>query len=98
MDISSTRRLGHGRHVCGSGEDDSRNIFASSFLRKDGNPLPRHRKSKYNAGQENRTGAPESSDASSVEVLKLQSREHRTGTGRDGSWIILQCQPPLDPK
>ena len=35
MDISSTRHLVHGRRVRGSGEDYSRNLFASSFLRKD---------------------------------------------------------------
>ena len=40
MDISSTRHLGHMIFVRGSGEDDSRNLFGSSFLRKDENPLP----------------------------------------------------------
>ena len=34
MDISSTRHLGHRRLVRGSGEDDPRNLFASSFLQK----------------------------------------------------------------
>ena len=38
MDISSTRHLGHMIFVRGSGEDDSRNLFVSSFLRKDENP------------------------------------------------------------
>ena len=38
MDISSTRHLGHRRRVCESGEDDSGNLFASSFIRKDDPP------------------------------------------------------------
>ena len=90
MDIYSTRHLRHGRRVRGSGEDYSRNLFASYFLWKDENPLPRRRISKYNSGQERRTGTPESSDVSSGEVLKLHVRERRTGTGLDGRRGILQ--------
>ena len=84
MYISSTRHLGHRILVCGSGEDDLRNIFASSFLRKDENPLPRCRNCKYDVGQEIRTGTPESSDVSTGEVIKLHTREHITDTGCDG--------------
>ena len=51
MDISSMRHLGHRRRVCGSGENDSGNLFASSFLWKYKNPLPCCRSSKYDAGQ-----------------------------------------------
>ena len=40
IDFFSTRHLGHRRLVRGSGEDDSINLFASSFLQKDENPLP----------------------------------------------------------
>ena len=98
IDISSTRHLGHRILVRGSGEYYSQNLFASSFLRKDKNPLPRRRSFKYDAGQEIRTGTTESSDARSVEVLKLHTREHITGTGRDGRRGVLQCQPPLDLK
>ena len=74
MDISTTRHLGHGVSVRGSGENDSGNLFASYFLRKDENPLLHCRKSKYDAGQEIRTGTPEPSNISTVEVLKLQAR------------------------
>ena len=98
MDIFSTRYLGHRRFVCRSGEDDSRNLFASYFIRKYEDPLPRRRSSKYNAGQEIRNGTLESSDVISGEVLKLHAREHITGMGRDGRGGILQCRPPPDPK
>ena len=74
MDISSTRHLVHGRRVCRSGDDDLINLFASYFIQKDENPLPRHRISKYNAGQEILTGTPESSDVITGEVLKLLRR------------------------
>ena len=46
-------------------------------------PPPCHRISKYNGGQEIRTGNPESSDFRSGEVIKLHTRERRTDTGRD---------------
>ena len=64
MDISSTRHQGHRKLVRGSVEDALQNLFASSFLRKDENPLPRRRSSKYDASQENWTGNPECSDVS----------------------------------
>ena len=94
MDISSTRHLVHGRRVCGSGEDDLGNLLALSFLRKNENPLPYSGSFKYNASQEIRTGNPEYSDVSTVEVLKLHAGERRLGTGRDGRRSILQCWPP----
>ena len=84
MDISSTRHLGHRRLVRGSGEGDLGNLFASYFLRKDENPLSCSRSSKYDSGQEIRIGTPESSDVRSREVFKLHTREHRTGSGREG--------------
>ena len=84
MDISSTRHPGHRRLVCRSGEDDLRKLFASYFLRRDENPLPHRRSSKYNAGQEIRTGTPESSDVITGEVLKLHVRERITDMGHDG--------------
>ena len=84
MDISSTRQVGHRRLVCGSVEDDLRNLFASSFIWKDENNLPRRRISKYNTGQEIRTGTPEFSDVSSGELLKFHMKEPRTDTGHDG--------------
>ena len=40
--------------------------------------------SKYDSGQEIRTGPPEYSDVRSVELLKLPARERGTGTGHDG--------------
>ena len=98
MDISSTRHLGHGRRVRGSGEDDSGNIFASSFLWKYENVLTHRSSSKYDAGQEIRTGTPESSDVITVEVLKLPVGERGTGSGRDGKKGILQFRPPTDSK
>ena len=76
--------LGHKRLVRRSEEDDPQNLFASSFLRKDEDPFPRRRRSKYDSGQEIRIGNPESIDVSSGEVIKLYVRERRTGTGRGG--------------
>ena len=70
--------LGHGRRVHGSGENDLGNLFSSYFLQKDKNPLTHRRSSKYNDGQEIRTGTPESSEVSKGELLKLPVREHRT--------------------
>ena len=84
MDISTTRHLIHGRRVRRSGENDSGNILASYFIPKDGNPLTKRRSFNYNAGQEIRTGAPESSDISGGEIIKLQTGEHGTGMCRDG--------------
>ena len=83
MDISSTRHPGHRRLVCRSGEDDLRKRFASPFLWKEENPLPRCGRSTYDAGQEIRTGTPESSEVRSGEVLKIHTRERRNDTGRD---------------
>ena len=88
----------HRRRIRGSGEDDSRKLFALSFLRKYKNPLPRRRISKYDAGQEIRTGTPESSDVITGEVLKLHTRELRTDTVHDSRERIFQFQPPPDPK
>ena len=98
MNISSMRHMGHRRLVHGSGKDDSRNFFASYFLRKEENPLPCRRSSKYDDGQESWTGTPESSGVSSVEVLNIHAREHRTGMVRDRRRSILQCRLPPDPK
>ena len=58
------RQLGHGGFVSGSGEDDLGNLFASTFLRKDKNPLTPCRISKYDSKQDRRTGTTESSDVS----------------------------------
>ena len=96
MDIYLTRHLGHGRRVCGFGENDSGNIFASSFLRKDKNPLTHRKSSKYYAGQEIWTETPESSDVSIGELIKLPAGERRTGLGRDGGRGIHQFRPPMD--
>ena len=51
-----------GNSFRGSGEDDSQKLFASSFFRKYEKPLPHLRSYKYDAGQEIRTGTPESSE------------------------------------
>ena len=69
VDISKKLHVGHGRRVHGSGENDSVNLFASSFLQKDKNPLTPRRISKYNASQEIRNGTPESSDVITGEVI-----------------------------
>ena len=86
MYISSTRHLGNGRRVCGSGENDSGNLFASYFLQKDEKPTPHRRSSEYDAVQASWTGTPESSDVSTQELLKLPEGELRlvlamTGVG-----------------
>ena len=39
---------------------------------------------------------PESSDASTIEVLKFPAGERGTGLGCDGGRGILQCRPPTD--
>ena len=72
MDISITQNLGHGRCIRRSEENDSGNLFTSSFLHKYENPLTRCRIYKYNTFQEIRTGTPESIDVSTVEVLSSQ--------------------------
>ena len=73
MDISTTRHLGYGRCVRGSGENDSGNLFASSFLQKDEKLLTHRRNSKYDADQGGSTGPHESSDVSSGEIPKLSA-------------------------
>ena len=70
--------LGHGGRVCGSGENDSGNIFASSFIRKDENPLTHRRNSKYYANQCGSTWPPESSDVSEGEILKISAGKQET--------------------
>ena len=72
------RHLGHGGRVPRSGEIYSGNLFASSFLQKDKKPFTHHRRSKYDAGREIRTGTPESSAASKLEIPKLPSGESGT--------------------
>ena len=60
--ISTTRHPGHGGGVRGGGENYSGNLFASSFLWKDKNPLTHCRNSKYNDNQYGWTWNPKSSD------------------------------------
>ena len=88
--------LGHGGCVCGSGEYGSGNLFASSFLQKDKNPLTNCRRYKYDADQDGRTGTPESSGVSKVKVPKPSAEKHRTDSGRDRDRGILQRRPPTD--
>ena len=90
MDISSTRHLGRRRLVRGSGEDDLQNLFASSFLWKDEKPLTHHMSSKYDAGQEIRTGTTEPSGISIGEILNHPKRDCGTGLGLEGGRGILQ--------
>ena len=66
VDIYSTRHLVHRRCIRGSGEDNSENIIASSFLRKYKNPLTHCRSSRYDADQVVWTGTSESSDFSKL--------------------------------
>ena len=66
VDISTTRNMGYGGHVCGSGEDDLGNLFSLSFLRKEKISPTHRRRSKYYAGQEIRIGTPELSDVSKI--------------------------------
>ena len=96
INISSTRHLGHGRRVCGSGENDSRNFLPHIFFGKYENPLPHRRISKYDAGQEIQNGDLESSDVNTGEVLKLPAGDRGTGSGCGGRRGILQCRPPTD--
>ena len=70
VDISTTRHLGHMGRVRRSGENNSVNHFASSFLRKDENPLTHSRISKYDASQQIRTVTSESSDVIKGEIPK----------------------------
>ena len=72
------RHLGHGGRVCRIGENDSGNLFALYFIRKDKNPLTHCRRSKYDAGQEIGTGTLESSDVSKGEIPNFPVGERRT--------------------
>ena len=58
VDISTTRHNGYGVCVCGSGEDDLVNLFASYFLRKEKIPLTHRKSSKYDISQEIHIGNP----------------------------------------
>ena len=98
VDLSSAHHLGNGRRVRGSGENNLGNLFASSFILKDENPLSHRRISKYDAGQETRNGTPEPSDFGIGEVLKFPAGERGTGLGRDRRRGIIQCRPPTDSK
>ena len=73
------RHLGHRGRVCGSGSNDLGNLFAFSFHWKLKKRLTHCRSSKYDSGQEIRTGTPESSDVSKVEIPKLPA----VGRGTD---------------
>ena len=96
MDISTTRRLGHGRCIFGSGKNDPGNLFASYFLQKYKIPLTHLRISKYYAGQEIRIGTPESSDVRKVKIPKFSAGKRGTNLGRDGGRCIIQLRPPSD--
>ena len=50
VDISTTRHLGYGGRIFGSGVDDPGKKFASSFLRKDKIPLTHRRIYNYSSG------------------------------------------------
>ena len=64
VDISIMLHLGHGRRVSESGENDSGNILASSFLHKDENPLIHRIRIIWS------TVRPSSSDGSNHRLLK----------------------------
>ena len=72
--------------------------FCLVFSSERRNPLAHRRSYKYNAGEEIRTGNPESSDISTWEIPKLPVGERGTDLGRDRVRSILQCQPPMDAK
>ena len=90
----TTHHLGHRGRVCGSGENDSGILFVLSLIHKYENPLTHPTTSKYDDGQENRNGTPESSDVSTREIPKNPVGEHETYSGRDGERVILQLRPP----
>ena len=93
VDISATRNLGQGGYINGSGEYSLGKKIALYFLRKDKNPLTHSRSSRYDAGQESRTGTPESSDISKGKIPKFSVGKRGTNSGRDGGRRILQLQP-----
>ena len=80
--------------VFGSGEYDPGNRFASSFLWKYKIPLTNCRISKYDDGQDNLVGTPESSNVSKVKVSKFSAGKRGTNLGRYRGWRILQCLTP----
>ena len=71
VDVSTTHHLGNGGCVRGSGENDSGNLFALSFLQKDENPLTYCRNYKYDSNQGGCTGPPEPSDVSKVKYISF---------------------------
>ena len=70
--------------------------FCLVFSSERQNPLTCSRISKYNYGQESRTGNPESSEVIKVEIPKFSVGKRRSDLGRDGKRIILQRRPPPD--
>ena len=92
VDISTVRHYEYGGHVHRSGKDDSGNLFASYFLRKEKIPPTHHRGSKYDTGQENRIAPPESSDVYERVINKFTLIKHIVNSGSDGGRGIIQCQ------
>ena len=90
VDISATRHLGNGGCYCESSEDASGKLFASYFLRKEKNPLTHRRSSKYDVGQEIRTGTTESSDIGEVTIPKFSAGKTGTDLVHDGGGSILR--------
>ena len=87
MDISTARHLGHRGFLRGSGENDLGNLFFSSFLRKDKNPLTHSRNSNYDVDEGGRTWPPESSDVRKGEMPKLPAGKRGTDYVRDRGGI-----------
>ena len=94
VDISTTRHLGHGGCVCGSGEDDPGNLFSLYFIRKDKISITHCRQSKYDSCQEIWIGTPESSDTCKIKLPKFSASKCGTNLGRDGGREIIQLRPP----
>ena len=84
VDISTMRHLVYGGRICGSGEDDPGNLFASSFLRKEKITITHCRISKCAAGRESRIGDPDSSDTRKLEVSKFSVIKSGSNLGRGG--------------
>ena len=96
VDISTTRHLGHGGCISGSGEDDPENFSPLYFLQKDKIHLTHHRRSKYNDGQEIRIRTHESSDISERKLPKVSAIKRGADSGCIAGRSVLPRQLPSE--
>ena len=84
------RHTKYKRRVCGSGDNDSGNVFEWTFIWKEKMPLTHIMSSKYDTGQERLPGPPEYRDSREKEIPKFATCKHIIYLVSDGGRRVFQ--------